>query len=57
MSYEEKRKRILRSDHRNIMATYKSDIKNPLEKQLARYKKHMEVNKNEKNRKVNINEE
>lgn len=47
----EKRNRMLREYHRGIMDVYPNKLNNPLEVQLQRYKKHMEVNKKWKEKK------
>lgn len=44
-SGDKKRNRILREDYRGMMDYYRNKVDNPLEKQLERYKKHMEDNK------------
>lgn len=46
-----KRNRILREEHRAIMDAYPNSVNNPLEKQLKRYKKHMEEDKKWKEQK------
>lgn len=47
----ETNKARLRRIHRDIMTEKYKEVANPLEKQLQRYKKSMEANKNDKNTK------